>query len=362
MRLRFVVAAGACLAVAACATAAVVAPDGGAEDASTSDASTSDASTSDGTTNDGACASPNTKCADDAGYVCTDTKTDTNHCGAVHDGVHHGRRRLARARPEQPRRRHPVRRRHGLDPRHGRLRRGTCAVVCPRRHDRVRRRHLLRHPELPRPLRRPARRHAPPAPSGATADIAARSASSIATARASSALTDKNNCGGCGVTCSGGTPYCDRRRLHRGVLAVRARARRSTRSRRRRRPAAGRETRARKARTRGRRRTASPSSTRTRQVVCSGTTACVVARRHHDLRALVELPGLVGRLLRHDEGRHDRHDEQRVPRRRDDERLQRLVQRRMTCSSIKFVGTTGSVGACCGSTGLHSMITAVSAW
>ncbi len=34
----------------------------------------------------------------------------------------------------------------------------------------------------------------------------------------------------------------------------------------------------------------------------------------------------------------------------------------VSCSSIKFVGTTGSVGACCGSTGLHSMITAVSAW
>lgn len=34
----------------------------------------------------------------------------------------------------------------------------------------------------------------------------------------------------------------------------------------------------------------------------------------------------------------------------------------LTCSTIKLVGKTGSVGACCGSTGLHSMVTAVSAW
>jgi hypothetical protein len=34
----------------------------------------------------------------------------------------------------------------------------------------------------------------------------------------------------------------------------------------------------------------------------------------------------------------------------------------LTCSSIRFVGTAGSVGACCGSTGYHSMITGVSAW
>lgn len=34
----------------------------------------------------------------------------------------------------------------------------------------------------------------------------------------------------------------------------------------------------------------------------------------------------------------------------------------VTCTTVKFVGLTGSVGACCGSTGLHSMITAVSAW
>ncbi len=34
----------------------------------------------------------------------------------------------------------------------------------------------------------------------------------------------------------------------------------------------------------------------------------------------------------------------------------------LSCSAIKFVGLTGSVGACCSTTGLHSMITAVSAW
>lgn len=33
-----------------------------------------------------------------------------------------------------------------------------------------------------------------------------------------------------------------------------------------------------------------------------------------------------------------------------------------TCQTIKLVGITGSVGACCGSTGLHSMVTGVSAW
>lgn len=32
------------------------------------------------------------------------------------------------------------------------------------------------------------------------------------------------------------------------------------------------------------------------------------------------------------------------------------------CKSIKFVGKTGSVGACCASTGVHSMITGTAAW
>ena len=177
-----------------------------------------------------------------------------------------------------------------------------------------------------------------------------------------SVLSDKNNCGACGTTCSGQTPYCSQ-----GVCTAACS------------PSGTRQTFNTLSSTTitGCWNTGNPCAQGTyvwsqtqglsflnagEDIVCGGTTACVshVGITTYELSgncqgtwdvycdaAKVGTIDTTGKACNGDAMTNGCSITFGAP---------------LTCSSIKIVGMTGSVGLCCGSTGLHSMITGVSAW
>jgi hypothetical protein len=173
-------------------------------------------------------------------------------------------------------------------------------------------------------------------------------------------MTDNANCGGCGVVCSGGTPFCSKGVCTAGCNPLGTRQAFNTLS----------------SHTSSGCWTGNPCAQGTytwtatngqsfinanEDVVC-GTTACVdhVGITTYELAANCQgswdvycdttKVGTIDTTNKACQGDAMTNG------------CSVTFTKPMSCSNIRFVGLTGSVGACCGSTGLHSMLTAVSAW
>ena len=346
--------------VGACATATVIdtGPEGGGSDASSSN----DGSSSDGKPGNDAttCTAPEVKCATDAGYACVDTKTDIAHCGQCATQCTVADAGSLAPGPNNPDSGIAYDGGSGWSLGSPACDAGSCAIGCPSGmtqcadgicydtanfHD-----------------------HCGDCNTACAQDTEwcnSGHCCGLGTLYCGSAcvdpMYDNNNCGACGVVCSGGTPYCAKGACTAACVPSGSRQAFNTLS----------------SHTTSGCWSGNPCAQGTytwvstngasfinanEYTVCGGTTACVGhvgittyeqsanCQGSWDVYCDTTKVGTIdttGKACQGDAMTNG---------------CSITFSKPLTCTGIKLVGLTGSVGACCGSTGLHSMVTAVSAW
>jgi len=359
VRIRLVFVAAA---LAACATGSIVetGPDGGGDASTGGDAATKDAGKSDAGSDASTCTAPSVKCATDAGSVCANLSTDVDHCGQCPTQCTSADAGGLAPGPNNPDAAVPYDGGSGWSLGAPSCDAGACGTSCPSGmtecgdgicydtqnfHDHCGDCNTACAASTEWCNRGHCCALDQEWCGGACVDV----------------TTDKNNCGGCGVTCSGNTPYCSQGTCVAACTPTGTRQGFNTLT----------------SHTTTGCWTGQPCAQGTylwdsthgqsfinanEDIVCGGTTACV----DHVGITTYELSGNC-------QGSWDVYcDATKVG---TIDTTNKACQGDamtngcsvtfggpMTCSTIRFVGVTGSVGLCCGSTGLHSMITGVSAW